>query len=890
MTLSKCIVLALILTMITSSQPVGSLTPQVKYVQPFNEVSACTSESCTFDQFAQNPEQYFLSGTTFIFLPGDHQLNNSISLHGVQNISFQGMSVKESVTIRFGPQVGLSFDDCNGIEIKSLNLLLSGDFEYRIMFSDTNNVNIHNVMIREENKNSIGCSAIVSKASVVNISDSSFLDIRGQSGAVLVAFNSSLVTFTGSNSFSNNSAKLGGGIHSVGSTLQFIGPGVASFINNAAVSNENDTYTPCFNNVFSNYNGLGGAVLAENSRVIISGCAQFVGNIATYRGGAIAATNSSTIVIDGSLCFNGLYPMTVLFDGNRVTNSLDPSLDITSGCGGAIFTNDCDHVNMTNVSLTNNFAPGVGGSLHFNRSNVIRLYNINAVNNTVNLYYGGAISVFLCSQALIDGDNYFINNAAHTFAGAIDVFLVDIMKISGTNYFQENVADNGGAIDIYTVMMTLVCGNNVFRGNSAVNGGAIFMYNASVVHVCGTNIFMEGVADQGGALYIEISTVLFNGTNNTILFNSNNATGTSGGGAVVNLDSQAMLFGSIQFKKNSATAGNGGAMALYGTSRVALNPLSTVDFLDNYALLDGGAIYFEDSFASRLNCYVIKAECFIVLNTTYTSLDTALISLNFTNNSAGRYGTVFYGGQLGRCNLLFQNNTINGTCGESTMEMQENSYEIMKNLTKVDDENSIALPPERLCLCNNKLHCTSVLNDTLSLPKELAPGQIFGIEMLARDQRDFNVPGIRVLNNPHGKSYPLSQVTNDILTTSLSCRNFTYRLLVESTKTNPSYDFYISGLCGRNRGHVNLSITLKPCPVGFKFSTKERMCVCTNILKAFSTIECDIDNNSINKRSRNNFWINIADDYFLIYEGSCPLDYCNDNSKVVTIAPNEPDV
>ena len=167
MTLSKCIVLALILTMITSSQPVGSLTPQVKYVQPFNEVSACTSESCTFDRFAQNPEQYFLSGTTFIFLPGDHQLNNSISLHGVQNISFQGMSVKESDTIRFGPQVGLSFDDCNGIEIKSLNLLLSGDFEYRIMFSDTNNVNIHNVMIREENKNSIGCSAIVSKASVV---------------------------------------------------------------------------------------------------------------------------------------------------------------------------------------------------------------------------------------------------------------------------------------------------------------------------------------------------------------------------------------------------------------------------------------------------------------------------------------------------------------------------------------------------------------------------------------------------------------------------------------------------------------------------------------------------------------------------------------------------
>ena len=97
-----CIVVALILIIITSSQPVGSLTSQVTYVQPFSEVSAYASEPCMFDQFAQNPEQYFLSSTTFIFLPGDHQLNNNISLHGVWNISFQGMSVEEPATIKLG--------------------------------------------------------------------------------------------------------------------------------------------------------------------------------------------------------------------------------------------------------------------------------------------------------------------------------------------------------------------------------------------------------------------------------------------------------------------------------------------------------------------------------------------------------------------------------------------------------------------------------------------------------------------------------------------------------------------------------------------------------------------------------------------------------------------
>ena len=862
---------------------------QIKYVQPFNDVSACTSEPCTFDQFAQNPEQYFLSGTTFIFHPGDHQLYNTISLHGIQNISFQGMSVEESAIIRLGPQIGLSFDDCDGIEIKSLNLILSGDFEYRIMFSDTNDVKIHNVIMRQENENSIGCSAIVSKASNVTISNSSFMDISGQSGAALVVFNSPLITFTGSNRFTNNSAKLGGAIHSVRSTLQFTGPGVASFVNNTAISNENDTYTPCFSNVFSNDNGLGGAVLAEHSHVIISSCAQFVGNIATYRGGAIAATNSSTIVIDGSMCSNELHPRTVLFDGNRVTTNPDSSLDVTSGSGGAIFMNNSDHVNMTNMTLTNNFSPGVGGALHFNQTNVmITLYNVNAANNTADSHYGGAISIVLCNQVFIDGDNYFVNNSAHTLGGAIDIFLVEFMKIGGTSYFQGNRANYGGAIDIFTVTMSLVCGNNIFKKNSAINGfgGAILIYNASVVHVCGINTFTEGVADQGGALYIEKSTILFNGTNMT-LFNSNTA--TSDGGAIANLDSQAMLFGKIQFNNNSATGGNGGAMALYGTSRVALNPLSTIDFVDNYALLDGGAIYFEDSVTSRQNCYVTKAECFIMLNTTYTSLDNASISLNFTNNSAGGYGAVLYGGQLGRCNLLFDN-TINDTCRESTVEMQENSYEIMKNLTNLEEENSIVLPPETLCLCNNtpnELECTSVFTDTLTIQKELAPGQVFRIAMIARDQRNFNVPGVRVVNDPVGKSYPLTRVTNTI-TTSLSCQNFTYRLLVESTEAKPSYNFYISGLCGRDRGHVNLSITLKPCPVGFNFSPRKRACVCTNMLNAFSTVECDIDNKSIN-RSRNDFWINITDNYFLIYDGSCPLDYCNDSSKTVIITPNEPD-
>ena len=45
-------------------------------------------------------------------------------------------------------------------------------------------------------------------------------------------------------------------------------------------------------------------------------------------------------------------------------------------------------------------------------------------------------------QSILDGDNYFINNSAHTYGGAGDIYLVDTMKIGGINYFQGNRADS----------------------------------------------------------------------------------------------------------------------------------------------------------------------------------------------------------------------------------------------------------------------------------------------------------------------------------------------------------------------------------------------------------------------------------------------------------------
>ena len=116
-----------------------------------------------------------------MFQPGKHQLSTNISLHGVKNVSFRGVMNERSVTIVLGPQASLSFDNCDGIVIESLCILLSDTFEYGLIFSDTVNVYLHNIMFHPEDRNSTGCSAVVSQASVISISHSSFVEITCRS-------------------------------------------------------------------------------------------------------------------------------------------------------------------------------------------------------------------------------------------------------------------------------------------------------------------------------------------------------------------------------------------------------------------------------------------------------------------------------------------------------------------------------------------------------------------------------------------------------------------------------------------------------------------------------------------------------------------------------------
>ena len=121
----------------------------------------------------------------------------------------------------------------------------------------------------------IGCSSIISKRSIVDISNSTFTGIRGYYGAALIASRSN-VSFSENNSFLRNKALSGGAMFLYGSAVLF--NGTNSFYNNSASlvkSNIELTIAKeCFSTEYSMIStqftdSSGGAITSYSSAIII---------------------------------------------------------------------------------------------------------------------------------------------------------------------------------------------------------------------------------------------------------------------------------------------------------------------------------------------------------------------------------------------------------------------------------------------------------------------------------------------------------------------------------------------------------------------------------------------------------------------------------------------
>ena len=623
------------------------------YVTPTPD-TPCPGEPChTLSEYVAS--QYFSSlpvNTTMEFLPGNHTLEQTISVTNLTWLTLHGdsSSFPEVISrIECTWPAGFVFTDITELYINALAYTSCGhhnsaavhiltikhsNISYCSFYNSANadsyggalyiqnSYVILTVNKFQHNTAEVG-GALTVESSTLNLTRNTFHNNSAQDGGAICILNThnSIIT---ENTFQNNSADVGGALYVDECTLNLTentfhynsadsAGGAVCVLQSTLNLTEN-----AFQNNYANY-GSGGAVYVQYGTLNLTEN-EFQNNAADSDGGAVCVLQNTLDLTENT------------FQNNSANH------------GGAVFV-EYGTLNLTENKFQNNSADSNGGSVCVLQS------TLNFTENTFqnnSAYYGGAVYAEYSTLNLTE--NEFQNNSANSNGGSVCV-LNSTLNLT-ENTFQNNSATHGGAV--YVEYGTLNLTENEFQNNSAdFTGGAVcvlystlnltentFQYNSVNYRFGGAvyveyatlnlteNTFQNNSANYGGAVYVQYGTL--NLTENE--FHNNSA--DSHGGAICVLNSTLNLTENT-FQNNSANYGSGGAVYVQcGTLNLTEN-----EFQNNAADSDGGAV--------------------CILNSTLN-----LAENTFQNNSANYGGAVYV--QYGTLNLTeneFHNNSADSNGG-----------------------------------------------------------------------------------------------------------------------------------------------------------------------------------------------------------------------------------
>ena len=441
----------------------SSQNSSIYYVTSSN-TPPCPAEPChTLSEYVQQAYMYFTSNSTFMFLPGNHTLENGLLVRGVTRLALLGdSSVSETATtqITCTRAVSLAFIGIDEVQISGLAFISCGDYRNPALgLTSVRNSEISNCLF--ENSTNVDSS-------------------NGNGGAVFVTMSS--IDLLGC-TFERNFAINGGGFLASQSTVSAVGN---TFIGNVitggggAVALIASTVSFVRNTVLNNTAQFGGGVVAADSGVTFEENA-FIGNSAPFTGGGVST-------IGGNATFMGRNT----FVSNYVTELFGAGLAVRNG-----------HAELRgDTRFTMNSAEIIGGAVILFDSSVIFSGNL-TIEDSASLYGGG----LMAAQSVLEfsGSTVFQRNDAIYGAG-IYVTTSNI-SFSGNTSFSNNTANFGGGL--YAAISNLdFAGMGRFTGNSALNGGGLLLTADSKFYFLpNTEIrFVSNTAAQnGGAIKVEDS-------------------------------------------------------------------------------------------------------------------------------------------------------------------------------------------------------------------------------------------------------------------------------------------------------------------------------------------------------------------------------------------------
>ena len=335
--------------------------------------------------------------------------------------------------------------------------------------------------------------------------------------------------------------------------------------------------------------------------------------------------------------------------------------------------------------------------------------------------------------------------------------------------------------------------------------------------------------------------------------------------------------GRMIFANNSGS--NGAAISLYHSSYLFLIPPLHATFINNKALLYGGAIYAVNDPLPGDNICVIQLGV--------SNLDYLDIMMTFINNKAGLAGNSIYATLIYNCTQYYSTDLDIKVLLNATFEpiLTDNGLQ------------HISSEPVEICYCSKsnvsddklQLHCTS--SETPIQVIDTYPGKSITLSIVAVDAMGLIVysPVSASVTPYHYYGPHLSQNLltlkegQDLVSLSgLRCSKVTYNI---HSKTNQAKHGYLQLAIRGNQPSLSAHIYVYPCPIGFQLSNNG-ICECDHfITKVITNAECNISTLLITRPTGS--WLgkmDLLNESSLGFANICPSGNCRSTTIVINVS------
>ena len=610
----------------------------VYYVTPSPD-TRCPGEPChTLSEYATG--HYFQNmtpNTTMDFLPGNHSLEQTISITNVMEFTLYGdASSLPEVTSRIVCTwpAGFVFTSVTVLHITTIGFISCGHNDSSaVSITSAQHLNVLNCIF-QNNTHGRETGAF------------------SYGGALMVS--SSSLTLVGTVFQSNYASNFGGAVYMYNC--------VANLKNNSFQSNR----------AFS----FGGALSVSSSNLNLTGN-MFQFNSA--KSGGALLFNGNTLNLTGN----------IFWKNSATSDGVVIVLDVTSGSVtantfesnfvGALVVSMCKRgmITITGNRFESNYGDDQGGALRLDTCSLVVTVTENTFwNNTANL--GGALSVSASNVTSVR--NHFTDNSAQ-LGGAILVVSNSTVKMYGGHMIRNNTAQYGGGIAVLSSQLELT-EDSIIRKNTASYGGGLYGHNAGI---SGKATFTDNIAAEGGGgVYAAKSTFYFNG-NTSIMHNS--AVDGNGGGLLLSGESKFYLQPNshVNFIGNSAKSGGAIKIEEHNPLTYCIYTHTSTPFgdVDNTFDVSNSDCFFQIQNQTTDWGYRNPKEIIDELN----------VGVYFDNNVAADAGGDLHGGSIEDC-ILSNIKTMSRECSNCPT-----SGEVFDDLTSSKITLDISSDPLYVCTC-----------------------------------------------------------------------------------------------------------------------------------------------------------------------------------------------